>query len=75
MIREAATERLLDVASIEEDEWPNDVARAKDWIMWRLIYAGNGAHPHRSAGLLSILHHGVWTLCNVCDGCLCTISL
>ena len=43
-IREAATERLLDVASIEEDEWPNRVARVKDWIIWRLVYAGNGAH-------------------------------
>jgi hypothetical protein len=46
--REDATERLLDVASIEEDEWPGPVTRLKDWLTWRIIYAGNGARLHSS---------------------------
>ncbi|CAL8470017.1 g9559 [Coccomyxa elongata] len=44
---EDATERLLDVATIEEDEWPGPLTRLKDWLTWRLIYAGNGIEPVR----------------------------
>ena len=65
MVREAATERLLDVASIEEDEWPNDVARAKDWIIWRLVYAGNGAGASTgcAGGSLNALHPTAQSAC------------
>lgn len=41
--REGATQRLLDVASLAEEEWPNRMTRLRDWIIWRLVYAGNGA--------------------------------
>lgn len=43
--REDATERLLTVATIKADEWPGWLTRLKDWLTWRIIYAGNGAHP------------------------------
>jgi hypothetical protein len=43
--REGATQRLLDVASITEEEWPKRMTRLRDWIIWRLVYAGNGAPP------------------------------
>lgn len=42
--REDATQRLLDVATIEENEWPGPLVRLKDWLTWRIIYAGNGEH-------------------------------
>ena len=44
-IREGATQRLLDVASIAEEEWPKRMTRLRDWVIWRLVYAGNGALP------------------------------
>lgn len=44
-VREGATQRLLDVASISEDEWPGKWTRLRDWLIWRMVYAGNGKCP------------------------------
>jgi len=46
---EAATERLLEVGSIKEDEWPAAAERrytATLWRMWRsLVGAWDDTHP------------------------------
>eukprot|EP00891_Asterochloris_glomerata_P001375 jgi/Astpho2/1375/Aster-06232 len=40
---EAATERFLDVASIQPDEWPSRPVKAQNLVFWRLYNTGIGA--------------------------------
>ena len=40
---EAATERFLDVASIQSNEWPSRPVKAQDLVFWRLYNTGIGA--------------------------------
>ena len=70
LFREGATQRLLDAAAMSDDEWPGKWTRLRDWLIWRLVYAGNGKHPTHApyAPAACIVHAFEPQLCRLHGG-------